>query len=264
MQNRRVTPLFIGLMTLLVVPPHGEVGAVDPQNGIFGKTQMGIETAGPQISRTAFFWRRSKPTTVAGKWSITEGETPNGREYTGTLDVQAIGSTGNLYKVSWNTSQGNYSGLGFYEEGRLLVGYGLEEGIHGVALYRIEDDGTLDGQWTLSTANGEVGTETARGGRGNRLEGEYQITSTDPGQDSSFTGSLRINELRDTYQVVWKVDDQTYRGVGLRSGDWLVVGWGPGDDFAVSEYEFDGNKATARWAVSGSGNLGVEKISLED
>ncbi|MCT7970907.1 hypothetical protein [Laspinema olomoucense] len=216
--------------------------------------------------QTAFFWRRqSAPDRLEGVWGITEGKTPRGQAYTGSLDITAIGNTDNLYQVSWETSEGNYSGLGFYEEGRLLVGAGLDEEIYGVALYRIQDDGTLDGKWTLSSAEGEVGTELATGGRSGELAGSYQISSTDPGEeDSAFSGELTITQSRDTYQVTWNVDDQTYRGIGLRVDDWLVVGWGTSSNLAVLDYEFKGNEATARWARTGSRELGMEKISLED
>ncbi len=219
-----------------------------------------------ESNQTAFFWRRrSAPDRLEGVWGITEARTPRGQAYTGNLDITAIGNTNNLYQVSWETSEGNYSGLGFYEEGRLLVGAGLDEDIYGVALYRIQDDGTLDGKWTLSNAQGEVGTELATGGRSGQLAGSYEIRSTDPGEeDSSFTGELTITESRDIYQVTWNVDDQTYRGIGLRVDDWLVVGWGTGANLAVLDYEFKGNEATARWARTGSRELGMEKISLEN
>jgi hypothetical protein len=49
--------------------------------------------------------------------------------------------------------------------------------------------------------------------------------------------------------------------VGLRSGDWFVVGWGPGDSFAVLEYDLDDDEAEGRWAVWGVRNFGQEKIT---
>lgn len=216
--------------------------------------------------QTAFFWRRrSAPDRLEGVWGITEARTPRGQSYTGSLEITAIGNTDNLYQVSWQTSQGNYSGLGFYEEGRLLVGAGLDEGIYGVALYRIQNDGTLDGKWTLSTAQGEVGTEFATGGRSGQLAGSYQVRSTDPGEpDSTFTSELTITESRDIYQVTWNVDDQTYRGIGLRVDDWLVVGWGTSPNLGVFDYGFRGNEGTARWARTGSRELGMERISLDN
>jgi hypothetical protein len=255
MTYRNTARYLLTVLMLLTLPASPTVGAIE-QPVIQG-------TTGHQ---TAFFWRRrSEPDRLEGVWRITEGRTPRGQSYTGSLDVVALGNTNNLYRVSWQTSEGNYSGLGFYEDGRLMVGAGLDEGIYGVALYRIQNDGTLDGKWTLSTAEGAVGTEIATGGRRGELPGNYQIRSTDPGaEDSTFGGELNIAQFRDTYQVTWNVDDQTYRGIGLRVNDWLVVGWGTGNDLAVMEYEFKGNQATARWARTGSRELGMEKISLDN
>ncbi len=255
MTYRMTARYLLSVLMVLALPASPTIGAIE-------------QPLTPELepTQTAFFWRRkSEPDRLEGVWRITEARTPTGQNYTGSLDVAAIGNTDNLYKVSWETSEGNYSGLGFYEEGRLLVGAGLDEAIYGVALYRIQDDGTLDGKWTLSTANGAVGTEVATGRRQGQLTGEYQIRSTDPGEvDSSFGGTLTIAQLRDTYQLTWNVDDQTYRGIGLRMDDWLIVGWGTGNDLAVLEYQFQGNEATARWARTGSRELGMEKISVEN
>lgn len=255
MSPRNTARYLLSILMVLAGAASPTIGAIEPP--VIQKLES---------HQTAFFWRRqSAPDRLEGDWRITEARTPRGQAYTGNLDITALGNTDNLYQVAWETSEGNYSGLGFYEEGRLLVGAGLDEGIYGVALYRIQNDGTLDGKWTLSTANGEVGTELATGGRSGQLAGTYQVQSTDPGeQDSSFTGELTITQSRDTYQVTWNVDDQTYRGIGLRVEDWLVVGWGTSTNLAVLDYEFKGNEATARWARTGSRELGMEKISLEN
>lgn len=268
MKNPMTTSLLVGLTTLLMGSTQQILAAVDPQqprSDRASNTLETVETVPIETSRTAFFWGKSEPDRLEGIWNISEGTTPRGRDYSGTLDIEAIGNTDNLYKLTWETSEGDYTGLGFYEDGRLLVGTGIDAQTYGVALYRIQDDGTLEGKWTLAGAEGEVGSEIATGGRSGELEGEYEITSTDPGPEGlQFTGTLNIQRSRDTYQVTWNVDNQTYRGVGLRVDDWLIVGWGQGDGLAVSEYEFDGNKATARWALSGSRELGMEKIALED
>ncbi|MBK4731438.1 hypothetical protein JJD41_16430 [Oxynema sp. CENA135] len=218
----------------------------------------------PQGEAIAFWWNNDDDIDPEGIWNIREGEAPNGNEYTGTVEIEAIGDPDDrLYRLQWETSEGDYTGLGFVEDGKLLVGYGREAEIYGVALYKIEDDGNrLDGRWSLSTADGNVGTEKATGGRSGRLEGEYRTVSTDPGRsESSYDGRLTIEPDRDAYQVTWEVDDETYRGVGLRSGDWFVVGWGPGENFAVLEYDLDDDEAEGRWAVWGVRNFGQEKIT---
>ena len=262
MRNRMITSFLLGFMTLLVLPVREVAGATALQYD--ARRDAKIETSYPTRALAA----KDDESTIEGSWTITEAKTPNDDEYGGTLDISAAaGEAENLYELSWETSAGSYSGLGFLEGDRLLVGYGLTQQIYGVALYRINGDGTLDGKWTFSRGNGEVGTEKATGGNSNRVEGEYRVGGSDPGStdpedpDSSYNGSLTIRRVRDTYQVSWKVDNQIYLGVGLRTGDWLVVGWGPGDGFAVMDYRIDDNKANGRWAISGDADLGVEKLT---
>lgn len=264
MRNKAIASFLLGFMTLLLVPERPVAGAAALQQDSQGNAR--IETSYPARVLAA----KDDDNTIEGSWTITEAKTPNEDEYSGTLDIAAAGEVENLYELSWETSTGSYSGLGFLEDDRLLVGYGLTQQIYGVALYRINGDGTLDGKWTFSRSNGEVGTEKAEkttGDNSNRVEGEYRVGGNDPGStdpedpDSSYNGSLTIRKVRDTYQVSWKVDNQIYLGVGLRRGDWLVVGWGPGDGFAVMDYEIDNNKANGRWAISGDADLGVEKLT---
>lgn len=202
---------------------------------------------------------------LEGTWEITDGETPDDNDYDGTVEISAVRDTSNLYNLDWETSRGDYTGLGFLEGDRLLIGYGLSDDIYGVALYKINKDGTLEGRWTYSEADGAVGTEMAIGGIRNRLEGDYKIDGTDPGQpESTYNGILRINQVDDTYQVSWTVGDQILLGVGLRVDDWLIVGWGAGDNFAVMDYEIDGDKVKGRSAMSGEADLGKEKLRRED
>jgi hypothetical protein len=209
--------------------------------------------------------RDVSPEELEGTWEITDGETPDDNDYEGTVEINAVRDTSNLYNLSWETSTGDYTGLGFLEGDRLLVGYGLNDDIYGVALYKINNNGTLEGRWSYSEADGAVGTEMALGGIRDRLEGDYKVEGTDPGNpDSTYNGLLRINKVDDVYQVSWNIEDQVLLGVGLRVDDWLIVGWGAGDSFAVMDYEIDGDKAKGRSAMSGEGDTGKEKLRRED
>ncbi|MBD2545280.1 MULTISPECIES: hypothetical protein [Planktothricoides] len=201
------------------------------------------------------------PEEIEGTWELRDAKRPDNQKYTGTLEIEAFRDTNNLYNLSWETSAGDYTGLGFLEGDRLLVGYGLNEEIYGAVLYKINGDGTLEGRWTYSQANGAVGTEKAIGGIRGKLEGEYRIDGTDPGQpDSTYNGLLRINKVKDIYQVSWIVEDQVLLGVGLRVDDWLIVGWGQGNNFAVMDYKIERDKVKGRSAMSGQENLGKEEL----
>ncbi len=254
MRNRILASLLIAGITLTLCRP---TGASLPQKAKLHAPATGIETSNP-----VNLAQRSSQSNIEGTWKISEGKAPNGERYTGSADIQATLREANLYSVSWNTSAGEFSGLAFLEDGHLFVGWAPQGKTYGVAVYRINSDGTLDGKWTYSGGRGQVGEETATGGKAGKVEGNYEIAGRDSGGE--YNGSLRIRRSDDTYELTWTVDRTTYRGVGLRSGDWLAVGWGPLDDFGVSDYRIRGNEANGRWAIPGESDLGVDKLTRDN
>lgn len=194
---------------------------------------------------------------VEGSWTITEGKTLDGRSYTGTVAIQPLGQ---IYELSWQTSAGKQSGIGFFEDGHFFVGWGTDAAAgYGVVLYKIGKDGTLEGKWTSSQQGGEIGTEIATGGKPNQIEGDYQVSGTNPNQTGRYKGTLNIRKTGDTYQVTWAVGS-SYRGVGIRSGDWLVVGWGQSDQIGVADYDISGEKASGRSARFNQSSLDIENL----
>ncbi|HEY9613273.1 tetratricopeptide repeat protein, partial [Allocoleopsis sp.] len=190
-------------------------------------------------------------------WTITEGKTLDGKNYTGTVAIQPIGQ---IYELSWQTSAGKQSGMAFFEDGHFFVGWGTDEAAgYGVVLYKIGKDGTLEGKWTSSQQGGEIGTEIATGGKPNQIEGDYQVSGTNPNETGRYKGTLNIRKTGDTYQVTWSVGS-SYRGVGIRSGDWLVVSWGQSDQLGVADYAISGEKASGRLARFNQSSLGVENL----
>lgn len=200
-----------------------------------------------------------RQTNIEGIWNISEGKNPDGEEYTGTLEIKATGTVDNLYNVTWKTSAGTYNGLGLYENGRLFVGWAPVGEIYGLILYRISKDGILQGEWTYSGARGKVWQETATPDKKDDLEGEYQTSGRDSGGE--YNGNLTINKSGETYQLTWKTDNDSYSGVGIRTGDWLAVGWGPTENLGVLEYEINGNEAKGRWAIPNISELGTDNIN---
>lgn len=252
--------LILGAIACLV--PRSTSGAVIGGES-WGETQSWTQSwseispvQGPILST-----RNVAPREIEGTWEIRDARTPDNKRYSGTVEIEVARDTNNLYNVSWATSAGDYTGLGFLEGDRLLVGYGLNEEIYGVVLYKINQDGTLEGRWTYSQAGGAVGTEKASGGIRRKLEGEYRIEGTDPGRpDSKYNGLLRINKVKNIYQVSWIVENQVLLGVGLQVDDWLIVGWGQGTNFAVMDYKIERDRVRGRSAMSGQENLGREEL----
>jgi CHAT domain-containing protein len=200
---------------------------------------------------------RKATANVEGTWTITEAKTLDGRNYTGTVAIQPVGQ---IYGLSWQTSVGNQSGIAFLENGHLFGGWGTDEAAgYGIVVYKIGKDGTLDGRWTYSKNGGEIGTEIATGGRPNQIEGDYQVTGTNPNEAGQYKGILNIRKKGDTYQLTWTVGT-SYRGVGIRSGDWLVVSWGQSGQFGVIDYAISGDKASGRSALFNQSSLSVENL----
>ena len=194
----------------------------------------------------------------SGTWKITNGQTLDGKSYTGTVRIASIGK---VYELQWKTSAGNYLGLGLADGNRLCTGWGGKN--FGVVLYKINADGTLSGRWTIPGANEAEGTEEASGGTPNELEGEYSVKGTNPGGQGGYEGKLRIRKTGETYQLKWTLPGgQSYAGVGLRVGDSLHVGWGTGKDpYAVISYTFNGAAADGIWTIAGSEKTAKESLA---
>ena len=205
-----------------------------------------------------FLVAQNQPTAkIEGTWTIAEAQTSDGKKYTGSVIIQSVGR---LYSLFWKTSTGNRSGLAFLEDGRLFVGWGTdEEAGSGIVIYKIGKDGTLEGKWTTASAGGEIGTEKLTGGTPGQVEGDYQVVGTNPGSGGRYKGVLNIRKTGDTYQLSWAVGT-SFRGVGMRTGDWLIVSWGQSNQLGVTDFAIQGNGATGRWALFNQPKLGVENL----
>lgn len=242
MYTQIVASLIAGLMPMTVTPAY----------------DLSWNTNQPAYVADRFETRNP----VEGRWEITEGKDINGNQYTGTVEITARDQADQLYSLEWNTSEGEFSGLGFLQDDHLFFGWAPKGEIYGVILYRIQSDGTLEGKWTYSnTADQVIGQETATKEGDDDLEGRYRVAGEDI--EGEYEGSLEIRRSGDTYQFDWSVDNQTLRGVGLRSDDWLIVGWGPQDKIGVLDYKIKEDKATGRWTILGQSELGVDKIRHE-
>jgi hypothetical protein len=68
-----------------------------------------------------------------------------------------IKKTGDVYKIRWYFEGYDYGGVGVIKNGLLCVGYAADVG-YGVAIYKIEADGRLDGVFGVPGFK-EKGTE---------------------------------------------------------------------------------------------------------
>ncbi|GAB4053630.1 hypothetical protein [Spirosoma litoris] len=187
-----------------------------------------------------------------GNWRIEKAQLPNGKFYDGTLNITRVGQS---YGVNWQTTAGNYSGLGLLADGKLFVGYGLNGG-YGIVVYKTNSaNQRIEGVWTASGLDGATGTETLTG-----RDGNYDLVGTNP-DGRPYRGKLTLQKTGDTFQAQWQVGNGVYNGVGFMSGNYLVIGYGPGQAFGTVEYVLAGNKARGRWAMGGGSQFGIENIT---
>ncbi|MDX2212880.1 MAG: hypothetical protein SFY66_06285 [Oculatellaceae cyanobacterium bins.114] len=213
------------------------------------------QSVSPQPGATAL----ASNTDITGVWNISEARGIDGTSYNGSVNIQPLGE---VYRFTWDSSLGTYDGTGFLVDDQLFVGSGTDSGTYGVAIYRIQANGTLEGRWTLPSSEGRLGTETATKSNGD-LAGTYQIEGTNPGNDGGYDGTLEVRQTGETYQLTWRVASDVYTGVGLRSGDWLAVSWGDSGGFGVMAFAIADNTMSGRWAVPDETQLGVENLVRE-
>ncbi len=130
---------------------------------------------------------------------------------------------------------------------------------YGVAVYQVKGDEFV-GAWTGSMTKGQMGTETLKStGAGT---GVFKIVlGTQPGAED-YTGEVTMVKRGEVFEMKWKVGKDTYRGVGIRSGDALIAGWTTGKDVGVILYTLAGDAKTLEgsWANLGDGKLGKERL----
>jgi hypothetical protein len=100
----------------------------------------------------------------------------------------------------------------------------------GVIIYRINQDGSLDGRWTHPELKGMTGTERATGGTPGKWEGVYDAEIYVGGQEAIFRGSLEIRPMGAAYTLNWvgtqippSGNSSTYTGIGLVEADNVLV-----------------------------------------
>lgn len=190
-----------------------------------------------------------------GNWKISSAKAPNGATYTGTVAIAPMRAT---HQLSWQTSGGNYTGVGIRQGNALYAGYGINID-YGVVVYDLQADGSLSGVWATNKSGGMTGTEQVAGGKA--LNGTYAITGTNAGNNAPYKGTLTIQKTGATYRLTWKTGNVSYNGIGLLDGSKLVVGWGFGNAFGVVRYAMNGNAAQGIWAMGGGQAIGTENLA---
>lgn len=193
---------------------------------------------------------------LAGEWKILRGANPGGSQpYSGSVRVGARGSS---WSLAWTIPGSTpYSGVGIELGGILAVGWSQGGAHHGVVVYRV-DGGRLFGKWTSDQEGGAVGTEDLAGPAG--LSGEYAIVAAKTPSGGTYAGKVTLRPTGKTYQLEWKLTNESYRGVGILRNGVLAVGWGTGEGVGVVSYAIRAGELEGTWAQPGGSELGVEVL----
>ncbi|WP_437291323.1 serine/threonine protein kinase [Sorangium sp. So ce406] len=224
-----------GTVTAPLVPSYGSAGAA---TGNAPTPPLGPSGAAA-----------SSAPDLAGTYDITSSRNPGGQgSYAGNVLLSRSGDT---YRIAWIITKGaGYEGIAFVQGQTVAVGW-ASGGPYGAAAYRIDGD-RLRGQWISTDRPGQIEVETLQGPEG--LTGSYRIV------EGPRKGTVVIAPTGDTYAVTWTLSTGTLKGVGLRSGDQLVVGWSPGQPVGVVSYAIEGRQLAGRWATLGSTQAGTEAL----
>jgi hypothetical protein len=167
---------------------------------------------------------------VFGSWSIA-GIAPEGKAYAGTASFERIG--GEMYRATWTVAGKALHGLCFRDGDVLSCGSSSSKDL-GVMAYLIREDGNLDGVW-FEENHASLGVEKLSGGP-STLAGTWTIKHGESPGKTKYTGSVEIEVRSSIYHLTWTLGKHTVKGIGLRSGDVLSVGFNDGADAGVSQY----------------------------
>lgn len=267
--------LFLGAMAVLLLQMRGyfehnhrektfkkkyveQLENTQEENSNYSEnTQDGVAKINTENNKTetASLNEPDQDASIIGTWKITKSFSLNGDSYEGAVK---FAKKGEGYTVQWNTNAGSYGGIAIKNGKNIFVGWGT--GTYGVVAYKINGDGTMTGSWIAAKSNGGIGTENLTGGTAGKIAGTYQVSGNNPGKNTPYSGGLTVKQTGKVYQVSWNMPGQNAKGIGLRVGDYLVVGWGMGGSFGVVNYAINGNKMLGRWSIGAADREGIEDL----
>jgi len=193
-------------------------------------------------------------TDVAGKYAVTGNNEGGGGHYSGNLVVTKHGE---VYQFSWTSGGRSFDGVGVQTGNNVAVAFtnGNDGRGCGVVLYSIKSDGGLDGKagyWGVNLSE----TETANRKSGTDLDGEYDITGSNP-DGGNYTGTLSVKKNGAGYDFDWKAGE-AIKGFGIRQGNTVSVGIGGNQcGFVGYEVKPDGT-LEGKWGSPGTTSIGTE------
>jgi hypothetical protein len=89
--------------------------------------------------------------------------------------------------------------------------------------------------------------------------GHYAVEGKNPGDGSSYSGTVDVTRTGDTFKVVWSVAGDTYVGTAIGNEDFLAVSYKSGKDTGLALYGAQAGNWIGPWAYAGGTELGAER-----
>jgi hypothetical protein len=112
---------------------------------------VAVLTAAALLNLTA---AHAAPGDIGGTYRV-QGTNANGSPYQGTATITV--TSANTCRIVWKTGPTTSEGICMRNENAFSAGYVLQGDV-GLIIYEINDDGSMDGLWTVADQPG-VGTE---------------------------------------------------------------------------------------------------------
>jgi hypothetical protein len=193
-----------------------------------------------------------------GQWAIAEAQTLDGKRYQGSVRISPLRDA---YALDWQTTVGNYAGIGLARGGVLYAAWCLAPN-YGIILYDLLPDGSIRGEWVANRHDGRVGEEVGHLTDHSGQRNTFALRGTNP-DGSRYTGVIQMQQLGETLSVMWQIGSVAYTGVGLKAGHLIAVAWSKSPNVGIVEYAFDGDKANGIWTVPGSARLTFENLQRQ-
>ena len=89
--------------------------------------------------------------------------------------------------------------------------------------------------------------------------GAYEVTGTNPGIGSQYSGRVVVQRTGDTFQVTWAYPGgERVIGIGIGKSDYFAVSYRAGNNIGLAVYTESGGGWVGIWAFAGSPALGTE------
>jgi hypothetical protein len=90
--------------------------------------------------------------------------------------------------------------------------------------------------------------------------GRYDVSGTNPGGGSKYSGEVSVESTGDTYRVVWNVAGQRYVGTGIGDKNFIAVSYRSGDQTGLALYAEEGDGTwVGVWTYAGGKQMGTER-----